>query len=134
MADDQTIQFSDRIHGRLGCASKDRSELDHAVTAAEKQLEALERIEDAHTQDIKGVRQLRANVEEVAGILAGIKDRRITSGQARLSILLNQIIQNWPETEVPNELFHILGDCASFGLSVEGQHMGTYTGRGHPRT
>lgn len=106
--------------------------IDHPAKAAEDIFERFTNLMAKSREVIDQNRRLRTSCEEVSGLLDGMMQRRIASGTSRLSDALREIIEVWPD-EPDDELFHIIGDCANFGLSLDGMSLAPYSGRNLPR-
>ncbi len=68
--------------------------------------------------------------EDVLGLLDGIMEQRITRGQPRLMLQLTRVCEGLATEDAKREMAELIGDCASYGLTAEGQDL-TAPYRGH---
>lgn len=97
-----------------------------AAAAAASFFSELKQIGEEDWGVISSDPMLRASYAEATGLLEGMMQRRLTTGQGRLSETLRDIVRRWPDGKPNRFLFDLLADCASCGLSIEGQRLDRY--------
>jgi vacuolar-type H+-ATPase subunit I/STV1 len=95
----------------------------NAIEAAKKSRDLLlcfmAQLDEAHSLD----RTLKGLFFELAGALTGIEEGRITTGNKQIADSLHALIARWPNPEVDQELFSILGNCMRYGLALQGNPL-----------
>ena len=109
----------------------DRGELDfkHPIEAAEAIKKRLDALLVAWKDE--SIPEISILDEDVSGLLDGIIERRITTGQSRLASQLGRMGYLLP-ADAQHRLSEIVGDCARFGISASGQDLTKpYRSRSH---